>query len=33
MELQIAEDGKPARFQCQPLSDPSCAKVVVHLDG
>jgi hypothetical protein len=31
MELSISQDGKAAEFRMEPLSDPSCEKVIVHL--
>lgn len=31
MELKIANDGRTARIHVEPLSDPSCKEVVVHL--
>ena len=33
LELKVGADGKSARLRVEPLSDPSCAKVVVHLEG
>jgi hypothetical protein len=33
MELKISADGKSARLDVQPLSDPSCKKIVAHLFG
>lgn len=33
MELKIAADGKTALLRVEPLSDPSCKKIVVHLSG
>ena len=33
MELKIAGDGKSARLHIEPLTDPSCRKIVVHLNG
>jgi len=31
MELKVATDGKTAALHVEPLSDPSCRKIVVHL--
>jgi hypothetical protein len=31
--LTVSEDGKEASLQVQPLSDVSCSKIVVHLNG
>ena len=33
LELNFAADGKHATLKISPLSDPSCRKIVVHLDG
>lgn len=33
MELKVAADGRSARLRVEPLSDPSCSKIVVHLAG
>jgi len=33
MELKIADDGKTAKLRVEPLTDPSCSKIVVHLSG
>jgi hypothetical protein len=33
MSLNIAADGKSAKLDVQPLSDPSCKNIVVHLEG
>lgn len=33
MELEVSADGKKASLKVEPLSDPSCQKVVVHLGG
>ncbi len=31
MELMIADDGKTAQLRVEPLTDPSCKKIIVHL--
>lgn len=31
MELKVAADGRTARLRVEPLSDPSCKEIVVHL--
>jgi hypothetical protein len=33
MSLQISHDGKSAKLRVEPLSDPSCKRIVVHLYG
>ncbi len=33
MELKIAADGKSAHLRVEPLTDPSCKSIIVHLDG
>jgi hypothetical protein len=33
MEVKVADDGKSARLRVDPLTDPSCRDIVVHLDG
>ncbi len=33
LELKIAADGKTAHLRVEPLADPSCKKIVVHLTG
>ncbi|MFA6126194.1 MAG: hypothetical protein WC699_02720 [Bacteroidales bacterium] len=33
MELKIAADGRSASLHVEPLSDPSCKNIIVHLDG
>ncbi|MBN2211098.1 MAG: hypothetical protein JW709_06845 [Sedimentisphaerales bacterium] len=33
MELNISADGKTARLHIEPLTDPSCKNIVVHLGG
>ncbi|MGA2031353.1 MAG: hypothetical protein ABSG68_03785 [Thermoguttaceae bacterium] len=33
MELKVADDGKTARLSVEPLRDPACTKIVVHLGG
>jgi hypothetical protein len=33
MELKVADDGASAHLNLQPLGDPSCRKIVVHLGG
>jgi len=33
LELKIAADGRSAKLKVEPLSDPSCNDIVVHLDG
>ena len=33
MELKVAADGRSANLRLDPLSDPSCKSIIVHLDG
>ena len=33
MELKVSANGRTATLRVEPLSDPSCTKIVVHLDG
>jgi hypothetical protein len=33
MELKIDADGKSANLRVEPLSEPTCKKIVVHLGG
>ncbi len=33
MELKISADGRSAKLRVEPLADPSCKKIVVHLSG
>ena len=33
MELRVSDDGKTADLHVEPLSDPSCERVLVHLGG
>ena len=33
LALTVADDGRSATLRLEPLADPSCRKVVVHLGG